>query len=59
MEVTGFSPASLAAQKAGDAAADDSGLYLLKHRAKLHNVRSYGYATCGRAVQVHTINTCA
>ena len=44
--VNGSSPASLVAQKTGDADAADSGLYFLKHRAEVHCVRSYGHKTC-------------
>ena len=43
-------PASLVAQNTSFAAANNSGLYFLKHRAQLHRVRSYGYTTCGRTV---------
>jgi hypothetical protein len=40
----------MAAQEAGAADAADSGLYFLKHRAKLHRVRSYGHTACGLTV---------
>jgi hypothetical protein len=50
MEVSGSSPAAVGAQAAGAAAAADSGLYFLKHRAQVHRVRSYGEPICGLTV---------
>ena len=45
--LNGSMPASLKTVVAINAT---TGLYLLKHRAELHRVQSYGYTTCGRNV---------
>lgn len=50
MAWTGAYPAALTAMKAGANTRPESGLYTLKHRAKLHRVRSYGVSTCGLTI---------